>query len=42
VKLRATVNCHVPPARQGLVLAGVAMGELALSEAFLDAGGSGR
>jgi hypothetical protein len=42
VKLRAAVNYHVSPARQGLVLAGVAVGELALSEVVLGAGGSGR
>jgi hypothetical protein len=42
VKLRATVNCHVPPARQGLVPAGVAIGEHALSEAVFGVGGAGR
>ena len=42
VQLRATVNCHVPAARQGLVLAAVAMGELELGEAVLRAAGAGR
>jgi hypothetical protein len=42
VKLRATVNCHVPPAWQGLVPAGVAIGEHALSEAVFGVGGAGR
>jgi hypothetical protein len=40
--LRVTVNCHVPAARQGLVLAAVAMGELELGEAVLRAAGTGR
>jgi hypothetical protein len=42
VKLRATVNWHVPAARRGLVLAAVATGELERSEAVLRAAGSGR
>jgi hypothetical protein len=41
VQLRATVNCHVPAARQRLVAA-VAIGELELGEAVLRAAGTGR
>jgi hypothetical protein len=42
VQLRATVNCHVPAARRGLMLAAVAIGEFELSEAVLRAAGTGR
>lgn len=42
VQLRATVNCHVPAARQGLVLTAVAIGELELREAVLRTAGTGR
>jgi hypothetical protein len=41
VQLRATVNCHVPAARQGLVLTAVTIGELELGEAVLRAAGTG-
>ena len=42
MQLRATVNCHVPAARQGLVLTAVAIGELELREAVLRTAGTGR
>jgi hypothetical protein len=42
VQLRATVNCHVPAARQGLVLTAVAIGELELREAVLRTAGTGQ
>jgi hypothetical protein len=42
VQLRATVNCHVPAARQGLVLTAVAIGELELREAVFRTAGAGR
>ena len=42
MQLRATVNCHLPAARQGLVLTAVAIGELELREAVLCAAGTGR
>jgi hypothetical protein len=41
VQLRATVNCHVPAARQGLVVIAVATGELELREAVLRTAGTG-
>jgi hypothetical protein len=42
VKLRATVNGHVPSARRGLVLVAVAISGLALSEAVLSAKATAR
>jgi hypothetical protein len=42
VKLRATVKCHVPSARRGLVLVAVAMAERALREAVLSATATAR
>jgi hypothetical protein len=42
MKLRATVNCQVPSAQQGLAAVAVAVAELAMSEAVLRAASSGR